>query len=241
MGPRPQPPLAMASHLVKANIKYFLVVWLLLFLGVAIATTIVGSLTNPSMSILDFTTTPPRYWILAIGILFPGVITRVYVAHGVTRKDLSTAALLAAAAISVVLGLLMAAAFGIEHLVYQANGWDAVIEGHLFGTSGQFGLVLGEFTVIYAGHFLAGWTIGLLFARFETITALALLIPAYLPAAVIEWLLGSGWAGAVWVQAIDGARLPSSAAIAICLVVLSAQAGLNHTMMRAVPVGIKRN
>lgn len=230
---------AMASHLVRANIKYFLAVWLLLFFGVAAAAGIVALFTDPTVSILDFTTTPPRYWMLVVGILFPGLIARVYIAHGVTRTNLARGAVIATVVISVALGLLMAVAFGIEHLVFQANGWSAVIEGHLFSTSDRFGLVFIEFTAVYITHFLAGWGIGLLYLRFKKSLATVLLIPAFVPAAMTEWMLRTGWLGNAWNGAVGGEFLAPLPAMVITVGIIALQIGVNYAVMRTMPVAAK--
>ena len=233
--------MALARHMFSLYISYFLVVWLLLYAGVVVAIVVVGSLTVPKLSILDLTTMPPRYWLLGVGAVFPSAMLRVYIAHGVTRARLARGASTAALVVGSLLALIMAAAFATEHLIYRGNGWDLPVRGHLFESASSFGLVFGEFAVVYLVHFLAGWTIGLLFLRMDRMSAILLLVPAYLPAVLAEWVLGAGWPGLVW-DGVFGERISAPwIALVACCVVIAGQTVLNERMTATVPVAAKSN
>jgi|GEM_PF-4700670 len=232
-----QSALTIARHLVRSNAKYFIAVWLLMLTAVAVATVVVGFFTAPDISIVDFAAMPPRYWLLAVGISTTVSIARIYIAHGVTRHHVGGGIVIAAVGISVLLAAMMAVAYGVEHLVYDANGWaqqasvDLDSRGrHLFDNGGQFGLVFTEFILVYLGHFFAGWTIGLLFTRFSVLTGILLILPAYLPAVLLESTAGSSWPGMV-LQNLMGGTIPMIGVLAVAIPVLLFQVLLNRGMV----------
>ncbi|MFD0559707.1 hypothetical protein FB566_0358 [Stackebrandtia endophytica] len=242
--PGNQSALTIARHLVKANAKYFIAVWLLMLLLVAIATTVVGLLTTPTTSIVDFAAMPPRYWLLAVGIAATVTITRIYIAHGVTRRHVGGGIVIAAIGISVLLAAFMAATYGLEQLLFDANGWplqtDVGTRGwHLFDDGAQFGLVFTEFVLVYLAYFFAGWAIGLMFTRVNVIIGILLIPIAYLPAVIVEAVTKSSWPGLVLGDVLE-VTLPLAGAFAIAIPILLIQVMVNRAMLKGMAVAAKR-
>ncbi|CAM3376497.1 hypothetical protein [Stackebrandtia soli] len=191
-------PSRLAFNFTRGALMYVGPIWMLVLAVVATITAIINAVGTVSDSILDFATMPPRYWMLGLGIVLIAMCFQPYIAVGFTRRALSITLVITIPLISIALALLIASAYYAETLVYDAYGWEQSIEGaHLFASPDQFGLVFLESLLVYIAHFVAGWSIAILFFRMRWMFAVVCAIGVYCLAAVVELAVGAGWPGRV--------------------------------------------
>ncbi|GAA4892657.1 hypothetical protein LX16_1977 [Stackebrandtia albiflava] len=230
-----------ARDLLRINLRYFLYVWALLYLITAGILTVVSVLGTPDVSVLDFASYAPRYWLLTTGIILTAACLRPYVAHGVTRRSFTWGGTWAALAVcGVILPAASAAAYLVEYLVFQANGWHYQIEGpHLFDHGGRWGLVFVEFAVVFTVHFFAGWVIASLFTRLSPFKALPSALPAFLPVVVAETAMGVSWGGRIWRVDLDLPLPETRVGVAVGVVMIGVLVVANRLLLKDAPIGCR--
>lgn len=133
-----------------------------------------------------------RWFVGAIGVHLAAVYLPLYVTHGVTRRrvagDMGVFALLYAliGAVCVAVGYLL------EGLVYRLAGWEHGLDGHLFGSPGQFHLVVVEYGAVFGVWLAAGALLGAGFYRSPGL-GLVLLLPAVGAVLSVEAGIGAGY------------------------------------------------
>ena len=190
-----------ARDLTTITLKFVVLAWAIVLAILAVGLSIYAAYAQPEMSVVNFATSAPRYWIGGWAIAVTVVMMRSYVAVGYTRSEYYVGLAIAGLVVSVAAAAAMTATAGIETAVYSALGWDNSISGgtaHMYSTNDQFGLVFLETAVIYAGHMAAGVLIGAIFKRVHQVAvAICLAVAAYVFAVVAETTVNSGWPGVV--------------------------------------------
>lgn len=240
--PHRQSSLRIARELLTDNFKYFLLVWLLVFLIVTCIITGIALYSEPSESILDNAVMAPRYWLLTAGIILTAACLRLYISHGVTRRQFIGGGSIAGVVACLGLAVLMAAAYYAESAVYESFGWNYELTGpHLFTGGDQFVLVMLEFWMVFTAHFFAGWVMGSLFARLNVWVALPLVVVAYIGAAAVEAVLGTSWSGRILVMNLEWSTPTLPWTIGIGMLLIGALALANQRLLRDVAIGNRAN
>jgi hypothetical protein len=136
-----------------------------------------------------------RYVIFGAGITVATTFMRMLVRNGVTRRTLSHAAALAMGVIASAVAIWNVVGFSVERVVYDANGWpqrlrtDAVLEwGDLPRAALDTGLVV-------AAYYATGWIVGMCFYRWGVLGGVVRLLPALVPAAMMELVISPDFGG----------------------------------------------
>ncbi|AOS65053.1 hypothetical protein [Actinoalloteichus hymeniacidonis] len=179
---------------------------------------------------------PPRYFLLAVGIMLPTVFLPGYIVHGVTRRHFEVAAGAYAVILSLGFGLLTWAGVLFGGLIRGVAPTELLISGdHLFQNHYQVLHALVEFGALGLVHLLAGAVIGMGFYRFGAIRGMLWIPLGLLPVVICEYAMATGWMSTV-LESLDIARpamvftvLGTAGSIAL------AAAGC-HLLIRDIPI-----
>jgi hypothetical protein len=165
-----------------------------------------------------------KYWPLTVGIILITMYFRLFLAHGVTRREFLVAVAVA--------GLVFAAGFAV--VVTAGHALESAVLGladqrgarYPSATAGE----LGRIFPVSLGYFTSGVLITAGFYRFRPWTGVALIIPGAVPLAVADGLLRLNEFG-------EGADLLAYApALAISLAATAAGAAAIWLLLRDVPI-----
>jgi hypothetical protein len=123
----------------------------------------------------------PGWWFFVIGTLLPTVHLRLIVAAGVTRRDFLRGAALAALVTVPAFALVSVAGYILKELVLSGSERPDLAGG--LG-AGEVLTVFAGTLVMFAGFAVSGTLIGAGFYRYGGWPGLAVMLPAFLPAAV---------------------------------------------------------
>lgn len=210
---------AVAGVLVSGHRCVLGGVWLLFAAIFALVGAIIAATDGITTSVWDFASYGPKYFLLSLGVMLSTAHLPAYVANGVTRREFALGGGLFIAAVALVSAAVMAAGYLVEGLIYGAAGLpQELTTPHLYTSADQIVLVLVEFALVFLAHLVSGWLIGTAFARLGW-SAIALVVPAALPALATDLAVNSGWAPAAaaalgWTVP----RLPAGVALGLAVV-----------------------
>ncbi|GAB7043360.1 MULTISPECIES: hypothetical protein [Catenuloplanes] len=179
---------------------------------------------------------PPRYWLLSMGIVTV-VGARVYVAMGVTRRQLAEAHLVLYAATALFFAAVQVAGYLPEHAVYAATGTlDRLAEPYPVTGAGDAARALLTGTVLNLVYLVAGALIGIGFYRYRLWGGLVIIPVAALAPVAAEAAFDIQWAGRGINRLLDlpPATLPAGLAIAAAILLLTLTA--TYRMYRTMPI-----
>jgi hypothetical protein len=186
--------LAMVIGLRQMLVGYWLVMVVAFLAGGIVIQLVTGTVDH---SVWDYGTQSPKYFSMAIGITITPAYFALLVAQGVTRRMMSVAASIYLTGAAAATALLWVVVYQIEHLLYSWQDWPQTFTNtHLFTSTSQVGLIFAEFFLLILSHEVAGWLLGITFARFGFWRGLLLLPVSLLPAAATEFLLVAQWLAA---------------------------------------------
>jgi hypothetical protein len=137
-----------------------------------------------------------QQWVVfAAGITVSTTFLRMLLRNGATRRLVSVGAV---ATMSVIAGILAAwttAGFSVEKLVYDANGWPQTLPTDVVFAWGDLPRLALDNVLVVAVYYATGWIIGCCYTRWGAFRGTALLLPAAVPVAAIEFLVTPGLAG----------------------------------------------
>jgi len=136
-----------------------------------------------------------RYVIFGAGVTIATTFMRMLVRNGVTRRTLSTAATVAMAAIAGIVAIWNMAGFAVERVVYDANGWPQALRSDAVFAWGDLPRVAVDSALVVAAYYAAGWLVGMCFYRWGVVGGLVRLLPALVPAALMELLVSPDFGG----------------------------------------------
>lgn len=202
-----------AREMTTTTVKFVLVAWGIILGILAVGLSIYAMSAQPEVSVADFATHAPRYWIGGWAIAITVVMLRSYVAIGYTRSEYYVGLAVAGVAMSLSAAAAMTVTLGLETGLYAVMGWDnSITDGgssHLYAANSQLGLAFAETSVIYAGHMAAGILIGAIYNRIHNVVvATCLAVASYAFAALAEATVGSGWPGVI--MGLTGQMEPSA-------------------------------
>jgi hypothetical protein len=179
---------------------------------------------------------PPRYWLLSMGIVTV-LQARVYVAMGVTRRQLGEAYLGLYALMAVLFATVYTAGFAPEHAVYAAGGLlDGLVEPYPVGGPGDVVRLFAASALVNLAHLVAGALIGIGFYRYRLWGGLLLIPVAVLPPVAVEAAFGAQWAGQGINQLFGLPVAPLPVGLAIGAGILAVLVAGTYRAYRTMPV-----
>ncbi len=137
-----------------------------------------------------------QQWVVfAAGITVSTTFLRMLLRNGATRRLVSVSAVATMSTIAVILAVWNMAGFTVEKLVYDANGWPQTLPSDAAFAWDDLPRLALDNILIAAVYYAAGWIIGCGYARWGTFRGTALLLPAAVPVAAMEFLVSPGFAG----------------------------------------------
>jgi hypothetical protein len=136
-----------------------------------------------------------QWVVLAAGITVSTTFLKMLVRNGATRRLVSIGAVATMAVIGVLLAVWNVVGFAAEKLVYDANGWTQAVPGDVVLAWGDLPRLALDNLMIVAVYYATGWIIGCCYTRWGAMTGTALLLPAAVPLAAMEFLVTPGFAG----------------------------------------------
>ncbi len=227
--PSPTRPALRASFALGGDLG----VYALISAGVALALFVINTAANGAFgeieeSIWSGVSTLVQYMLLGGGLMVAVNYLPLFVAHGVTRHDFWSAAVLALLVLAVVAAALTTGLFAVEHLVYDAADWPHVLANpdadHIYDRPDQYGLIFVELVSLFVPHVASGLLVGAGYYRLGWVFGTGFLVVALLPAVVSEIVLGAGWIGLVINEAFD--LTPPAAGIGVLIALAAGGIGL---------------
>jgi len=184
-----------------------------LVIFVALADVVILQFTDPPFSLWMFMAgSGVKYWFGVVGVMMVATHLRQFVAAGITRRDVLAAGLFLGVLAAVAFAVFVAAGHGVEYAL--RGGADGVPPAYPDWSPAVALREVGHILPSCLAFLVAGATAAAGFYRFGAWIGLPLVVPALLPIAVSEGLLGIGEKGEVLSR-----FLPFGAAFAASLVV----------------------
>jgi hypothetical protein len=136
-----------------------------------------------------------RYVIFGAGVTIATTFMRMLVRNGVTRRTLSGAAAIAMGVIGVAVALWNVAGYAVEHVVYDANGWPQTLRSDTEFEWGDLPRAAIDSGLVAAAYYAVGWIVGICFYRWRFAGGMLRLLPALVPAALMELLVSPDFGG----------------------------------------------
>ncbi|MET0494308.1 MAG: hypothetical protein ABW000_14370 [Actinoplanes sp.] len=205
--------------------------WCTLIVGVAVADVIIETVADPGFSLwLAVAGSAAKYWLGVVGVLLISTNLRYFVAGGITRRDFLAGSARFGLVASLLFAVIVPVGHGVEAGLRGLNGPLPADYPH-FSVS----VALGEFAhqlPSCLAFLVAGAAVTAGFYRFGAWRGLALLVPALLPVAFAEVLLGIDDAGELGSRFVPVAVAVLLTLVVTALVVLLGQRTLRHTAIR---------
>lgn len=176
-----------------------------------------------------------QLWVaFAAGVTTVPVYLAMFVRHGVPRRTLAHASLIALPVVSIVAGLWVAAGFALERVVYEQMGWphglgDSLVVGGFVDVLGLGALA----TVTYLAFSVSGWLVGWAWRHAGWPWFVLWLVPAAIPMLVATRTLGHPVPQAVFSIDVGWAL---GIAVPLTLSVTVVGAAVAHRLTRSVAV-----
>ncbi|MGH8793544.1 MAG: hypothetical protein ACRDXX_12985 [Stackebrandtia sp.] len=185
----------------------------------------------------------PRIYLLVMGIVTAGVMLRLYVAVGRTRREYLLGGLIHGPASGAVLTLAVLAGLGLERLTYAVVGGEQFpAGGDLFSSVEAMAAgTVALFTTNTAFYF-SGWLIGAGFYRLHWLIGLILIVPAAAPMLMVTDVSaaeGGGFRGGFEIgarQTLESGHATSSAWLAAGVAFAALAAAGVWLLLRDAPI-----
>ena len=215
-----------------------MVLWFAAALVVFVALTeiVIVQFADPPFSLWMFIAgSGVKYWFGVVGVMSVAAHLRLFVAAGITRRDFLAGSLLFGVLAAIAFAVFVTAGHGVEYVL--RGGADGVPPAYPDWSPAVALREIGHILPSCLAFLVAGATASAGFYRFGAWIGLLLVIPALLPMAVSEGLLGIGDKGEVVSR-----FLPYGVAFAVSLAVTALGAlvyrrELRDVAIRATPLG----
>lgn len=133
-----------------------------------------------------------RWVIFGAGVTTVPVFAPLVVSQGVTRRAMSHASFLAAAAIAITGTLVVVAGYLAERAVYAGANWThASGDGSNVLAADTIGRDIVASALIFAAYLVSGWIIGIGFYRAGAAVGMALIVPGVIPLLAVDALMSA--------------------------------------------------
>ncbi|QSB14388.1 hypothetical protein JQS43_23315 [Natronosporangium hydrolyticum] len=186
----------------------------------------------------------PLHWFFFVfGVLTTATVFPTYIGFGVTRRRVLQALGIGGGAISVLLALVIAAGYLVEHAILTGRGQEHRLRGdHLFDSVTELHLVMTQYALLTAAFLVAGYLVGVGYYRFGGGRG-TLALPLTVAPILVVGVLFSANDLALLLRGPAGGELPSpqlATAVGLSLATLAA-AGLGLWLLaRRVPIRPRR-
>jgi hypothetical protein len=178
---------------------------------------------------------PPRYWLLSMGVVTV-LQARVFVAMGVTRRQLAEALLVLYTLMSLLFAMIYTIGYAPEHAIYAAGGLlDRLAEPYPVTGPGDVVRTFTSAVLIDLAHLVSGALIGIGFYRYRT-WGLLIIPAAIVPPVAVETAFGAQWAGQGLAHIFGIPVAPLPAAVAIGAAIIAVLVAGTYQVYRTMPV-----
>lgn len=235
------PPSLRAAGALGGDLFFYALVWS----GVGIALLTINLVANGvwgdvAGSVWDGSASLFQYAMLGAGIMVAASYLPVYIGHGMTRRDFTTAALVALVGLAAGAALATTAGYAIEHVVFQAADWPHVLDSnrdmHIYDRPDQYGLIAVELFGLYVTHALGGllimaalYRLGWLWGALVALAGIGVVIGA-------EMVLAAGFAGVVLADWLDSSAPPVGIGVGIAAALAVLAAVLARVLLAGVTI-----
>ena len=190
---RPPVPLATVARTMLREQRWLALVAPLLPVGACAVALLVRAFTGFDGSVWEPGGTAVRWMLLALGVAITPAYLPTYVAHGVTRRRFTVAAMLTGGGLAVAAAVYVAAGLLVERLLFAARdtGGPRLVNSHLFDSAGQVHLVVVEYGLAFLAYLVTGWLVGTVYYRYGGRRGTLLAPLALLPLAAVEALINA--------------------------------------------------
>jgi hypothetical protein len=136
-----------------------------------------------------------RYLIFGAGITIMTTFLRMLVRNGVTRRTVAAAATIAMGVIAGLVAVWNVVGLAIERVVYDANGWPQALRSDAVLSWSDLPRAAIDSALVVAAYYAAGWIVGTCFYRWGVMGGLLRLLPALVPAALMELVVSPDFGG----------------------------------------------
>lgn len=191
--PRPASVRSVATILTWCHLSWLWVAWALFAVGLIVILGVQlvrgGDVDRSIWEQIGFGI---QGWVIfAAGITTVPVYVAMIVSGGVTRRRLSEASIAAMVVVAVAGTAVVMAGYLIERIAFASGDWPHVLDdGSTVLAAGTAGRIAITSLLSFAAFFVSGWIIGTCFYRFGSATGIAAIVPALIPAIVVDTLLG---------------------------------------------------
>lgn len=209
--------------------------FVLLFAIIGVCTWTFGRLESSMVTIM--VGGGPKYILFTMGIILLSTQFGMYVAVGVTRRQIVTAILIATVVAVTVIAVLVLVCYFVERALYSAGGVMATLEDpYPMATLGQVPYLFLQNWFVFFGHLISGFLVVAGFLRLRGVGGTLFLLPALLPAVIAEMAFGAPWVGMGLNVLLGFPTPPLPIATAIAAVVSLAGTGALYGLTRSAAV-----
>ena len=184
-----------------------------------------------------------QYAMLGGGIMAVAGYMPMYLTHGITRRDITSGALIALVGLAAAGALATTAGYLVESVVFDLAGWPHVLAGehemHIYDRPDQYGLIFVELFLLYATHAIAGMLVVAGLFRLGWLFGSAFLLAGTGVAVGAELALGSGAAGVLVRTWLDLDPPPVGAGLMIAIGLAVAGALATRLLLAGVTIRVK--
>lgn len=179
---------------------------------------------------------PPRYWLLSMGIVTV-LQARVYVAMGVTRRQLAEAYLGLYALMALLFATIYTIGYAPEHAIYAAGGLlERLSEPYPVTGPGDVLRTFSGAVLVNLAHLVSGALIGIGFYRYRWWGGLLIIPLAIVPPVAVETAFGAQWAGQGINRLLGLPVAPLPVGIALGAAILAVLVAGTYRAYRTMPV-----
>jgi hypothetical protein len=216
-------PARRAARVFARDLLGYTVFWAPVLVIFTIGLTVVtASLGDVNTSIWQQAMGLLRWVFLVGGTLMARAYLPLLVAHGIARRDALAGIWPVAVALCALMGLVAAAVFAIEGVVYRAFGWPHVLSDEgtarlLYERPDQYGLIAVAVGTVMLAFLVSGGLIGATYTRLGPVLGTLCLPISMIPAVIGELLVVGGSVDPeIWTHLMISAGVAELAALAAC-------------------------
>ncbi len=242
--PTTRPPWLRAAGALVADLAFYGLIWA----GVGVVLLTVNLVANGVWgevdgSVWDGTASIFQYAMLAGGIMVVAGYLPVYLTLGITRRDVTIAAMIALVGLAAVGALATTAGYLVERVVFDLADWPHVLvtehDMHIYDRPDQYGLIFVELFGLYVTHAIAGTLIVAALYRLGWVFGAVFVLTGAGVAVGAELALGAGGIGVLVREWLDVGTPSVGVGLLIATGLAVAGALLTRVLLAGVTIGTK--